>query len=195
MIKLGKENSTEDILEKTIKERKKLPNEVKNSITKNVFANTIMVIIITLITLLINTLFIKLKTSEFQNYLKVIQIIVCLISIGIFEYSYKKDSFKKSIYGIEFTGFSIAVLYTQYMYVLKGKVNFLINILILYIVYYFVKSVIIGVHIRNKFLKENISDVKEIVKEEKKGYIDEDSKKTLKERRKATQKKGASKKK
>ena len=37
--------------------------------------------------------------------------------------------------------------------------------------------------IRNKYLKENMSDVKEIVKDDKKGYIDEESVKTLKERK------------
>lgn len=192
---MKKENSTEDILEKTIKERKKLPQEVKDVITKNIFLNTVMIIIMSLFVLLINTLLVKLNLQDFQNYLKVIQIIVCLISIGMFEYSYKKDSFKKSVYAIEFTGFSIAVLYAGYMYVLKTNVNFLINILILFIVYYFVKSIVVALCIRKKFLKENISDVKEIVKEEKKGYIDEDSKKTLKERKKAIQKKGSSKKK
>lgn len=192
---MEKENSTEDILEKTIKERKKLPQEVKDVIMKNIFLNTVMIIIMSLFVLLINTLLVKLNLQGFQNYLKVIQIVVCLISIGMFEYSYKKDSFKKSIYAIEFTGFSIAVLYAGYMYVLKTNVNFLINILILFIVYYFVKSIVVVLCIRKKFLKENISDVKEIVKEEKKGYIDEDSKKTLKERKKAAQKKGSSKKK
>lgn len=180
-IKNEKANDT-DILEETIKERKKLPKELKDKISNLVFFNIAIFMFMMIIYLGINIIFNRFSLSNFEITMKIIQIMVCLISIAIFEFSYKKDSFKIALYGIEFTLFSIAVLYVPYMYTLNN-INFLLNIIIVFIIYYILKSIFIVVYYRNKYLKDNYSDVKEILKEDKKGYLDEESKKTLKERK------------
>lgn len=172
-----------DILEETINERKKLPKELKDKISNLVFFNVILVMFMMIISLTINIMFTRFSLAKFENTIKIIQITVCLISIAIFEFSYKKDSFKYALYGIEFTLFSIAVLYVPYMFTLN-HINFLERVIIAFVIYYIVKSIYAAIHYRNKYLKENISDVKEIVKEDKKGYLDEESQKTLKERKK-----------
>lgn len=172
-----------DILEETINERKKLPKELKDKISNLIFFNIVLVMFMMIISLTINIMFTRFSLARFESTIKIIQITVCLISIVIFEISYKKDSFKYALYGIEFTLFSIAVLYVPYMFTLN-HIDFLEKVIIAFVIYYIVKSIYIVIHYRNKYLKENISDVKEIVKEDKKGYLDEESQKTLKERKK-----------
>lgn len=170
-------------IEEVINERRKLPEEVKSKISNSIFFNILLVMFMMIITLVINIMFNKFSLAQFENIMKIVQITVCLISIAIFEYAYKKDSFKKALYGIEFVLFSIAVLYVPYMFNLNNM-NFLENIIIVYILYYIVKSIVTAIYYKNKYLKENMSDVKELVKDDKKGYLDEESKKTLKEHKK-----------
>lgn len=174
----------EILLEETIKIRKKLSKKVKNTIIMFIFYNVIMVISMLIITFFINIIFNKLKISDFRMYIKYVQMAVAIISIVFFEISYRKDSGKMAIYAIEFSLYSVSVLYVTYMYVLKDKLEFLKNVVLIFTIYYLIKSCIGVVYYRHNYIKNNISDVKEIVKEERKGYIDEESVKTLKERRK-----------
>lgn len=178
-----KEEKNIDIIEETINERKKLPKELKDKISNYIFFNIVLVMFMMIISLTISIMFNRFSLARFEQTIKIIQITVCLISIAIYEFAYKKNSFKIALYGIEFTIFSIAVLYVPYMYTLNN-IDFLQKVIIAFVIYYIIKSIYIGIHYRNKYLKENISDVKEIVKEEKKGYLDEESKKTLKENKK-----------
>ncbi len=174
----------EILLEETIKIRKKLSKKVKNTIIMFIFYNVIMVVSMLIITFFINIIFNKLKISDFRMYIKYVQMAVAIISIVFFEISYRKDSGKMAIYAIEFSLYSVSVLYVTYMYVLKDKLEFLKNVVLIFTIYYLIKSCIGVVYYRHNYIKNNISDVKEIVKEERKGYIDEESVKTLKERRK-----------
>ena len=163
-----------------IEERKLLPIEIKKFISDNVFFNCVMLIVITAITLIINVSFNKLQLKDFEKYIDIIQIFCAIISVVILEVAYRKDSGIIAIYGIEFLMFSIAVLFVPYMYISKEKIYFLKIIITILAVYYVVKSLWIYLHKKHTYLKENLSDVKEIVKEDKKGYIDEESTKTLK---------------
>jgi hypothetical protein len=90
---------------------------------------------------------------------------------------------KIGLFAIEFLIFSIAILFVPYMYILQSNIKFLIIVISAFLIYYVVKSIASSLIIRFKFLKENMSDVKEIVKDEKQGYLDEESHKTLKMRK------------
>ena len=57
---------------------------------------------------------------------------------------------------------------------------FLKNVIIGFAIYYILKSLITFIYLKNKYVSDNLSDIREIVKEEKKGYLDEPSTKTLK---------------
>ena len=174
----------EDIIGETIKQRKKLPKEIKDKISNSIFCNVLIIIFMMISTLVINLMFNRYSLSRFETVMKIVQITVCLITIVIFEYSYRKDSLKSFVYGIDFLLYSIALLYVPYMYNLNN-IDFLENVICAFVIYYIVKSVFTLIYYRHKYLKDNISDVKEIVKEETKGYLDEESKKTLKEKRKS----------
>lgn len=166
-----------------LKIRKKVPQKIKDKIINLTFFNCVFLILMSVITLVINITYNKLILYDFRNYIKILQLLLCIISIVLFEVSYKKDSMKIGFFAIEFTIFSVFILFVPYRYMLKSDVQFLRNALIVFSIYYLIKVGISSILIRNKYLKENMSDVKEIVKDDKKGYIDEESVKTLKERK------------
>lgn len=177
---MEKENSIHDV----IKERMKLPDETKGLIKTNIFFNIIMAIIMLSATLMINITYSRFSSEIFEGYIHIFQLVLAVVTIIFFETAYKKDSFLISLYGIEMFIFSLSVMFVPYFYILKGKLNSLIFITMLFTVYYIFKSIFTGLHIRNNYLKNNISDVKEIVKDHKEGYIDEKSTKTLRENKK-----------
>ena len=166
-----------------IRNRKKLPSELKSIIISSIFFNCILFIIMMAITFIINFSFNKLDIPDFKKYINIIQVACCIISIIILEVSFRKDSGKIALYGIEFLVFSVYTLYIPYMYISKANIEFFKIFTIVFLVYYIIKSIVILVYLKHDYLRKNISDVKEIVKEEKKGYIDEESTKTLKEKK------------
>ena len=171
------------VIEEAFENRKKLSKEVKNDIIKSIIFNIVMIVVMMVITVVINILFAKLSTADFDNYVTIVQIVVALMVIALYEVAYKKDSLKLGLYGIEFSLFSIAVLYVPYMYLLNNNTDLLKLTILVFSVYYVAKSIVTYFIERHNYLKDNMSDVKEIVKDDKKGYIDEESKKTLKERK------------
>ena len=136
--------------------------------------------IMLLISIIINISFDRLQIKTFDSYIDIVQIFCAIISVGIIEVAYRKDSGAIGLYGIEFLIYSIAVLFVPYMYISKSNIEFLKIVSLGFLIYYIFKSFITFWHLRHSYLKENMSDVKEIVKEEKEGYLDEESIKTLK---------------
>ena len=179
---------SEKTIHDVIKERMKLPEEVKGFIKINILLNILMAIVMLVATLIINITYSKVTTSAFEEYIKIFQIVFALVTIVFFETSYKKDSFLISFYGIEMFLFSIAIMFVPYFYIFKNQLNVLVILSVVFAIYYIFKSIFTGIYIRNDYLKNNISDVKEIVKDNKKGYIDEKSTKTLSENKKNAQK-------
>jgi hypothetical protein len=81
-----------------IENRKKLSPEVKESIMNSIFYNVIIFIFMLLITLIINITYNKLLLTNFESYMKFMQICVAIITIAIFEVSYRKDTMKIGLY-------------------------------------------------------------------------------------------------
>lgn len=173
----------EEKVSNEIENRKKLSPEAKEKIVNSVFYNSIFAIIMSVIVSIINITYNKLALEAFETYVKILQMFVAVISIVLFEVAYKKDTMKIGLFAIEFLIFSIAILFVPYMYILQSNIKFLIIVISAFLIYYVVKSIASSLIIRFKFLKENMSDVKEIVKDEKQGYLDEESHKTLKMRK------------
>ncbi len=173
---------SEKTIHDVIKERMKLPEEVKSLIKLNILLNMLISIIIIVATLIINVTYSKVTVSAFEQYIKAFQMLFAIVTIIFFETAYKKDSFLISLYGIEMFIFSIAIMFVPYFYIFKNMLNVLVILSVVFTIYYIFKSIFTGIYLRNDYLKYNISDVKEIVKDDKKaGYIDEKSTKTLRE--------------
>ena len=166
-----------------IKEKKSLPKEIKQKIVNNIFFNCLIYILMLILTLIVIISFYKFSIRTFETYIDIIQIACCLISVAVLETAYRKDSGILGIYGIEVLLFSISVLFVPYSYITKSNTDLLKNVILVFAVYYFLKMFIMSIHTRNKYIRENMSDVKEIVKEEKESYIDEESTKTLKKQK------------
>lgn len=176
---MGNDNQG-NLLPDIIRERKLLPFEVKIKIINNVFYNCILFIVMMLLTLVINVAFNRFSIRYFESYVNAFQILCAISSVTILEIAYRKDNGILGLYGVEFLVYSIALLFVPYMYLSKGNLEFLRTVILVFVAYYFIKSLITLIYLRNKYLKDNISDVKEIVKEEKESYLDEESTKTLK---------------
>lgn len=165
-----------------IKEKKMLPVEIKNRIINNIFFNCVIFMLMLIITLIINISFHQFAIRDFDCYIDIIRIVCAIISIGVLEIAYRKDSGIIGIYGIEILLFSIAVLFVPHMYISKGIFTFLRTVITIFFAYYIVKSIVTSIRIRNRYIRENMSDIKELVKKEaEKSYIDEESTKTLKQ--------------
>lgn len=177
------ENEKQINLPDIIKDRKILPLEIKKSIINNIFFNCLLFIIMLFITLIINISFNKLSIKSFDSYIDVIQIFCAIISVIVLEIGYRKDSGKIGIYGLELLLFSICVLFVPDMYIFKNNINYLNNFLLIFLIYFIIKSFGNLLYTRYNYLKDNLSDVKEIVKEEKNGYLDEESTKTIKQQK------------
>lgn len=171
---------------KEIEEKRKLPKAVKDGIDKTFFYNNLMAIFMMLYFILINLSYIFLNESAFERLMKYIAMVMVVGTIVVFELAYKKDNFKIAIIGIELLICSLLSVYIPYIFLytvpLYRKLMMIIPIFLA--VYYIAKTIAVYV-IRNFKHKNNLSDVKEIVKyNENKSYIDEESTKTLKENKK-----------
>ena len=178
------ENNNQVNLPDIIKDKKRLPIEIKKQIRYHILFNGVLFIIMVLFALVIHISFHQLTRNNFEKYIDIIQIFCVIISIIILEVAYRKDSGKIGIYGIEFLLFSIAVLFVPHLYISKGDTTFLRNVGIVFAVYYIVKSLGTFIYIKHHYIKNNMSDIKELVKEEKKeGYLNQESTKSLKQQK------------
>ena len=180
------ENELNNIKEavEIIAEKKKMPKELKNKIDKIALANFFMAIILMIILISIHVLKAKLPSEYLYIITKILPVTMALITIIVFEMAYKKDSGKLCITGIELLIFSICVLFIPYAYKYHSHkvISFTKVLPIFWAIYYDFKIMIIYIKNKNDY-KNNISDVKKIIKNERKGYLDEESTKIIRERR------------
>jgi len=161
--------STIEKIEKEINEKTKLPDNIKEKIKKEIFTNIVVasVIILYFIFIILGSAG-SIKSVRTID-LNIFSILFLGIAISIFEISYRKDDGKLAMYGIESLIIAIFTLFSPYIiFELKGtNKKYYIVASICIAVYYILKSIIISVKIKNKYMNNNISDVKEIVKKEK----------------------------
>ncbi len=172
-----------ELMQKEIEDKRKLPEELKKEIKKSIFHNLLIATIIILYLCAINILFYKIEKNFFEQQMKFFALGLISITVIMFEISYRKQSKRTCIIGIELLIFSILSLYIPYIY-LYANVNLkmITTILPLSIaVYYMIKAFVIFKS-REIGYKNNLSDVKEILKnDENKGYLEEESKKSYRE--------------
>ena len=161
--------STIEKIDKEISEKTKLPNEIKEKIKKEVFTNIIIASIIILYFILIVLGSANSIKSVRTTDLNIFSLLFLSIAIFLFEKAYRKDDGKLAIYGIESLAIAIFMLFLPYIIFELNESNKKYYLMAsAYIAgYYILKSIIIAIKTKNKYMNENISDVKEIVKKEK----------------------------
>lgn len=162
-------------IEEEINEKRKMPKEVKESLRKEIFTN-----IIICACLVAYFLFLFLGSVDKTKAVRVIDLkifstIYLATSIILFEMAYKKDNGKIAIHGIEILLVAIMTLFLPYIiFELDSKYQKIYYFVGEYIaVYYVIKCICIAIIRRRKYSKD-VSDIKEIIKKEKRIIKDED---------------------
>ena len=139
----------------------------KNTI-KTIFFNIIKAIILIIYFFAINIACKYIREEEIYEYIKIFAVIYLILGIINLERAYKKDSGKNAILSIELFIISAHTLSIEYV-ISKFEFNLQIYLLAssyIFAIYYVLKSIIIYTKSKRKYLA-SLSDVPEIVKEEK----------------------------
>ena len=179
----------EKLMQQEIEEKRKLTKEVKDKIDSGVFFNFWLAVSIMIYMFILNLTYIKLDMITFQIFMKAYSIILTVAMVTFFEISYRKDNLKYALTGIELLILNILVTYIPYVYYNKNEIirKLIMLVPVYYGVYYSIKNFIIYKKEQIKH-ENNLSDVRDIIKDEKESYIDEESTKTLKEKKELEEK-------
>lgn len=147
--------------------KRKMTQEVKENINKRIFCNCLVAIGIMLYICAIDVVYIYAKQEVVTIALKVFSMIFVAITVGTFELAYRKDNGRVAIVGMELLVFSVIILYIPQIY---GNVDQLICQVLLLTplfcsIYYMAKSIWIYWKTEKEY-QNNLSDVKEILKDE-----------------------------
>lgn len=150
-----------------ITKKRKMTEEVKDGLNQRIFYNCLVAIGVMLYICAIDVVYIYAKQEMISLALKVFAMFLMMLTIGVFEVSYRKESGKLAIVGIELLMFSVIVLYIPQIYVNLDKLfcQVLLFTPIFCGVYYIAKSILIYIKTEKEY-QNNLSDVKEIVKDE-----------------------------
>lgn len=152
-------------LEKEIVNKKKLPPEEENKINSKIFENILIADILMAFFYLISLGSLNIETPIFITDLKVFSMGLIVLTVIIFEVSYRKENGNLCIHGIETLVIAIFMLFSTYLYTMYMKEFFMYVSIFAYImaIYYAVKSIIIYRKMKKKYIA-SLSDIDKIVK-------------------------------
>lgn len=150
-----------------ITQKRKMTTEVKEKLNKRILINCLIAIGIIIYMCAINAVYIYAKEEIVNVFEKIFPMLFIALTVGVFEFAYRKDSGKIAIIGIELLVCSVLILYIPQIYANFEK-KFCVNLAFMPIfcaIYYIGKSIIIYKKTEKDY-KNNLSDIKEIVKED-----------------------------
>ena len=181
----------EKLMQQEIEEKRKLTEEIKNKIDNKEFYNFWIAVAVLAYMIVVNFAYIKIDINEFKVFIKFATIILTFVIVSFFEISYRKDNLKYTLTAIELLILNLVVMYIPYIYTNQNIVlrRLIMLVPIYFGVYFSIKNCII--YKKEEFHhKNNLSDIKEILKEDDESYLEEKSTKIIKERKnKKTKKK------
>ena len=172
------EQSEVENIQKEISTKIKLPKEEKQNIYIKIFVNLLIALSVLIYFIFLNLGYMRLEKDVFENDLKVFAVILICSTIYFIEKAYKTDRGTYLSYAIELFVLSIITLYMPYVYYYQNTLAQLIftTSAVYIFIYYAIKSIVIYVINKNRYIKGE-SDVKDIIKDEKVSYLDEESSK------------------
>ena len=172
------EQSEVENIQKEISTKIKLPKEEKQKIYKKIFVNLLIALSVLIYFIFLNLGYMRLEKEVFENDLKVFAVILICSTIYFIEKAYKTDRGTYLSYAIELFVLSIITLYMPYVYYYQNTLAQLIftTSAVYIFIYYAIKSIVIYVINKNRYIKCE-SAVKDIIKDEKVSYLDEESSK------------------
>lgn len=174
----------EILMQKEIEAQRRLPVAIKQDIGRKSLNNMVTAITILVYFLITNILFFNIPRDIFLIIVKALAIISATATIAAFEIGYRKKIDSLFLNGFEFFVFSIILLYLPYIYIYKdtsAKI-FLMLTSVFFTIYYMIKIGVIYIKTKRDHTN-NLSDIRELLKPENKGYLHEESNKTLKIRK------------
>lgn len=153
----------EEKLEKT----KKMPQDIENKLNKKLIENISMAIAI--IVYFMSLIFGKerINATNYTNLLKTYTMCLGILSIIIFEFSYKKESVKSMYTGIEVLILSIVTMFSIYICKVQELkyIFYLALFAYAFSIYYLIKDILIYNKTKKEYLK-TLTDIEEITKKE-----------------------------
>ena len=177
-----------DKIEEKIEKSKQLPQEIKDRIDEIFFYNNVIATIIMFFFAVINYSYYKFPTNEFMNVSKVMALGMAIVSILVFETSYRKENLKITLYAVECLFCAILTAFIPYVYIYSEDIyrGFIMTLPLVFAAYYVLKTIVSYIRKWTKYRRETITDIKEILDDSKEftSYIDDDSSsKLLKEQK------------
>ncbi len=136
-------------------------------IRKKIFENLIISIAIMLYFIIINFSYIRMQEKFIMKGIKYVSLAIVFFSIAIFEFAYRKDSYRLALNGIEILVLACLTLIAENISQII-HIDFKMYILFLsliFLLYYVIKSITIYTLEKRKYLK-SLSDIHEIVAKE-----------------------------
>ena len=171
------------LMQLEIEKKRRLPRNIKKEIRKRIFQDLVVAAIIMAYFCIVNFLYYNFEGDKFEEYLKYFALSISVATVISIEVAYRKESVNLLVIGIELLLCGILSLYIPYIF-LHTTSAFRISIMLLpafLIIYYGIKSVVI--YKKRQFdYRNNLSDVREILVDEKKSYLEEESGKTYRDK-------------
>lgn len=153
--------------EEKIEKTKKMPQDIENKLNKKLIENISMAIAI--IVYFMSLIFGKerINATNYTNLLKIYTMCLGILSIIIFEFSYKKESVKSMYTGIEVLILSIVTMFSIYICKVQELkyIFYLALFAYAFSIYYLIKDILIYNKTKKEYLK-TLTDIEEITKKE-----------------------------
>lgn len=153
--------------EEKIEKIKKMPQDIENKLNKKLIENISMAIAI--IVYFMSLIFGKerINATNYTNLLKTYTMCLGILSIIIFEFSYKKESVKSMYTGIEVLILSIVTMFSIYICKVQELkyIFYLALFAYAFSIYYLIKDILIYNKTKKEYLK-TLTDIEEITKKE-----------------------------
>lgn len=161
---MSKKEILEEFEEKE-NEKKFLPDEVKRKINKRIFENMLIAVSILFFNILLIFGTFNIEKAVYLTDLKVFSIAFCVLAIFIWEISYKKDSGKICLWGIEIALYAVSIMFAIYVLILKEDkyIYYIALDSYFFSIYYTFKNIKIHKRFKNEYIK-SLSDIDEIIK-------------------------------
>lgn len=150
-----------------ITQKRKMTREVKEELDKKILWNMWIAIMIMLYFCIADGVYIGAPEAISSIVLKVFAVAFILVTVLVFEIAYRRENSALGIVGIELLVFSVIMLYMPQIFksLNKGVAQIFALTPFFCAMYYLIKSMIDYVRTEENY-QNNLSDVKEIVREE-----------------------------
>jgi O-antigen/teichoic acid export membrane protein len=152
-------------IEKEIQNKKHIPKERQNKMNKKVFENMVIAIVVMAFLYCISLGSLNIESTVFITDLKVFSMGIIVLTIILFEISYRKENGSLAVHGIEGLVLSIFMLFSNYMYTMYIK-DFYAYVSIFayaFAIYLVAKSIVIYKKMKKEYVA-SLSDIEEITK-------------------------------